>query len=173
MIKNIASIIIFSFLMLYTVSSFAFVVQDAKNAMSFNNVSRSISVADNKTDKNSSGQTSFYDDSIDYDEIGAKLINKKQQKKYIDLSLQTTKNIKMPKGYSFFIILPEKEGCLWHTDSNEKIIIPASTNKEGENRIIEFESVGKGTTRIFLDNVCNKNNNSKGIQSRIIRVKVN
>ena len=169
MVKEFINLIFFVFSLFYIKYSLAFVVQDASKAMSFNNVSRSVATTPSK---NSTAEL-FYDDSIDYDEIGDKLLNKKQQKIYVDLSLSTTKNIRMPVGQTIFITLSEEDNCFWHIDSNEKIIIPSSTNKENNIRIIEFKAANKGDATIFLDNICKEGNSSKVIQSRIIRIKVN
>ncbi len=173
MIKNFINLVIFIFSLFYLDNSFAFVAQEAKEAMSFNNIYRGTSSSENKESTNESDKELFYDDSINYEEIGNKLLNKKQQKLYINLFKTTTKNIKMSKGYSFFVVLPEEQGCFWNIDNDEKIIIAKSSTKETNKRIIEFTSVGYGVSKIFLDNICKQYNNQKVIQSRIIRVKVN
>lgn len=174
MLKPFIKSVFALFLLLQPFSAGAYVVQDSQSALSFNNVSRSIA-ASSSAAQSSGKETSegkVFDDKVDYEEISAKLFDKSSRKVYIDLSQNSTKNIKMPQGYVFHLILPEEEGSSWHVDCNENIIKPVSTRREGTNRIIEFQAVGAGNARIFLDNICRKNRVPKVIQSRIIRVKV-
>ena len=174
MLKPFIKSVFALFLLLQPFSAGAYVVQDSQSALSFNNVSRSIA-ASSSAAQSSGKETSegkVFDDKVDYEEISAKLFDKSSRKVYIDLSQNSTKNIKMPQGYVFHLILPEEEGSSWHVDCNENIIKPVSTRREGTNRIIEFQAVRTGNARIFLDNICRKNRGFKVIQSRIIRVKV-
>lgn len=154
----------------------AFVVQDAGKALSFNNVARTIApvVLPAEESYAEESYTEFFsgDSKIDYDKISNKLILKYPEEFYIDLSKNSTQNIRMPVQKSFHLVLPEIQDSRWEIDCNEDVLYPVSSRLEEGVRIIEFEAVKNGNARIFLDNIHEEKGCKKVLQSRIVRVKV-
>lgn len=157
-------------ILLFSQQSHAFVVQNPRQALSFNNVGRdAVSPAD-KTKKSPAVQKTD-NTPIKYDEIADKLLPEQEpQKFYIDMHKKSAQNISAKPGQSFFIVLPEKEGSSWHFDEKFKLADIVSSEHNKDKRILEFRTSCCGEALLFLDNI--SEDKSIALQSKIIRLRV-
>ncbi len=168
-------------LVFYTHSSQAFVAQDINDALSFNNVARSV----NPTKAESPSSTArsaknkenvmfkFDSEPIDYLEIADKLITNTQPEKFfVDMRNKTSQSIAARPGQTFFVILPEDQESFWKTDGEENLVEIVSSEHSQNNRILEFRTLCCGETKIFLDNLVKQQNKHTVLQSKILRLRV-
>lgn len=173
------------FMVVVSAAARAYVAQDYGTAMSFGNYQRDVDDNQNKSFSASTNSDSKYDRSnvdgvVDNQAIAAKIFagsnknRKNENKPYIyDFSNYAAKNIVVPIGASVFFVLPEEEGTIWHVDcSNEKVFKALSSQKNGSDRILEFEAGQLGFARIYMDNMDKRTTPIKTIKSIIVKVKV-
>lgn len=168
----------------------SFVVQDGRTALSYNNYARdgipaasslssapaassvSIPVSSPGSDSSFSSEHRPPEDTIDNKAIAEHLLPELQNVLAVDLTSLTYLNVKIPNGYTLIITLPEEERSSWHINTNENILKPLSSHKNGGLRVLEFQGTSVGVTKLYLDNMQLTENTHKAVQSRILRVKV-
>lgn len=174
---------------LYAATANAYVIQETSDALSFNNIDRGGPVAHvgpvtkGNGNDGGSGSTSgsLYmgkheddgDKKIDTKAIADKMLPEQPVKTFsLNLSKSSVQNIRLPRNYILQISLPEQENTYWHIDTEETIIKPLSSKLEKGMRVLEFQPVRLGTTKIFLDNIANPKSIATTETSRILRVKI-
>ncbi len=148
----------------------AFVVQDFAKAISFNNYGRdggggaaSSAAAKEKE------VCAPVDSSVDYDEIAGKMLPKREPDKiFVDLRRDSATVISAKAGQTFFLLLPEDNGGVWHFEAKQLKLLNSKYN-EGM-RILELLAVCCGNESIFMD--YRSEPNAKVTKSRILRLKV-
>lgn len=168
----------------------SFVVQDGRTALSYNNYARdgipaasslssapaassvSIPVSSPGSDSSFSSEHRSPEDTIDNKAIAEHLLPELQNVLAVDLTSLTYLNVKIPNGYTLVITLPEEKRSSWHINTNENILKPLSSHKNGGLRVLEFQGTSVGVTKLYLDNMQLTENTHKAVQSRILRVKV-
>lgn len=168
----------------------SFVVQDGRTALSYNNYARdgipaasspssapaassvSIPVSSPGSDSSFSSEHRPPEDTIDNKAIAEHLLPELQNVLAVDLTSLTYLNVKIPNGYTLVITLPEEKRSSWHINTNENILKPLSSHKNGGLRVLEFQGTSVGVTKLYLDNMQLTENTHKAVQSRILRVKV-
>lgn len=142
----------------------AFIVQDAGKAFSFGNFAKenntkTLPQNDNKT--------------VDYSGLVNKMISKPQEIKIIDMSQRSSTNIVIETGKSVEIFLPEKDGSHWNVDIDNKDLVKIDRSESlNGSRLLAFMALGSGKTKVYLDNILDKNGDIEVIQSRIIRFEI-
>ena len=152
-------------------TSWAFVVQDINNALSFNNTSRTPSSVQPQPIKtpppvvdNTPSADAGIADKLRPSEEGEDF--------YIDMQQKSSQTISAKPEQTFFVILPEEAASSWHFDENFKLAEVVSSELDNHRRILEFRVLCCGEGTLFLDNIIKKGSQVRVLQSKILRLRV-
>ena len=169
MIKNIKLLCLSVLITGLSLPAHGFVAQSPEMAISYRNVAR-----DGAYRVSEAAPGIYYNAEpsvpVDNNAIARQILPERPEQ-IVRLNLNTAdfSNVLIPINYTLRLSLPEAENTSWHIDTNENIIRPHASSKEDSTRVLEFQAASLGTTKIFLDN---HDNDSRCLQSRIIRIKV-
>ena len=151
----------------------AFVVQNPRRALSFNNIVRDTSLPKSEDEENGKKTSSDDCSPVNYGEIADKLLpNQEELKFYVDMQKKSVQNIYAKPGQSFFVILPEEDGSSWHFDEKFKLAEIVSSEHDHDRRILEFRVLCCGEESFFIDNILANDRQYEVLQSKIIRLRV-